>query len=256
MVKGLKMIAPRAMTRWLDASEKICLPDDEVHVWSAGLDVWGAAFCNCWDVLSPEEMRVAMEHRFLRSRREFVVTRALVREILGRYTGRAPADVCLDYTSSGKPLLSETESLHFSVSHSRDQALLAVAHSLVGIDVEYVETNVRPETISEAYLACPERAYLQALPSSARMMALYRSWTKKEAVLKALGAGLLYPPKYLNVLPGRKSHIVSTLGRNWLVRQVAAPVGYVAAVAVEQPDDRLRWRQWSVHAEPKRAGSS
>jgi hypothetical protein len=61
--------------------------------------------------------------------------------------------------------------------------------------------------------------------------------------------GLLYPPRHVNVLAdGRKSHVVSALGRNWLVREVAAPIGYAAAVAIEQPNCRLRWRQWRVHA--------
>jgi hypothetical protein len=61
--------------------------------------------------------------------------------------------------------------------------------------------------------------------------------------------GLLYPPRHVNVLAdGRKSHVVSALGRNWLVREIAAPIGYAAAVAIEQPNYRLRWRQWRVHA--------
>ena len=76
-----------------------------------------------------------------------------------------------------------------------------------------------------------------------------RAVSDPPAVLKALGVGLLYPPRRVNVLAdGRKPHVVSALGRNWLVREVAAPVGYAAAVAIEQPKCRLRWRQWNVQA--------
>ncbi len=244
-----KIIPQRALTQWHGAAEKICLPLDEVHIWSAGLRVGGAALCTCWDLLSPEEMRVALSHRFAKDRREFVVTRALLRQILAHYAGRATADLCFDSNSSGKPMLRGTQSLHFSVSHSRDLALLAIAHSQVGIDVEYIQARVLRQTWIEQYLARPERSHLQALPVKARAVALYRCWTQKEAVLKALGVGLPYPPHHVNVLAdGRKSHVVSALGRIWLVRQVAAPFGYAAAVAIEQPNCTIRRRRWRVHA--------
>src|SRR5260221_11192080 len=58
----LKIIPQRALTQWRGAAEKICLPLDEVHIWSAGLRVGCAALCTCWDLLSPEEMRVAFSH--------------------------------------------------------------------------------------------------------------------------------------------------------------------------------------------------
>jgi 4'-phosphopantetheinyl transferase len=249
MAMRLKIIPQRPLTQWHGAAEKICLPLDEVHIWSADLRVGGAALCTCWDWLSPEEMRVALNHRFAKDRREFVVTRALLRQILAHYAGRATADLCFDSNSSGKPMLRGTQSLHFSVSHSRDLALLAFAHSQVGIDVEYIQTRGLRQSVIDQYLARPERSHLQALPAKARAVALYRCWTQKEAVLKALGVGLLYPPRHVNVLAdGRKSHVVSALGRNWLVRQLAAAVGYAAAVAVEQPNCTMTWCRWRVHA--------
>jgi 4'-phosphopantetheinyl transferase len=245
----LKIISQSALTQWRGAAEHTCLPVDEVHIWWAGLRVRGAALCTHWDLLSPEEMRFALAHRFAKDRREFVVTRALLRQILAHYAGQSAADLCFDSNSSGKPLLRGTQSLHFSVSHSRDLALLAIAHNQVGVDAEYVQTRVLRQAVLEQCLSRPERVHLQALPRKARAVALYRCWTQKEAVLKAVGMGLLYPPRHLNVFAGgRKSQVVSVLGRNWLVRQVAAPVGYAAAVAIEQPNCRLRWRQWKVAA--------
>jgi len=241
----LKIIPQRALTQWHGAAEKICLPLDEVHIWSAGLRVGGAALCTCWDLLSAEEMRVALDHRFAKDRREFVVTRALLRQVLAHYAGRATADLCFDSNSSGKPMLRGAQSFYFSVSHSRDLALLAIAHSQVGIDVEYMQSRVLPQSVIERYLARPERSHLRALPAKSRAVALYRCWTQKEAVLKGLGVGLLYPPRRVNVLAdGRKPHVVSALGRNWLVRQLAAPVGYVATVAIEQPNCKIRRCQW------------
>jgi 4'-phosphopantetheinyl transferase len=245
----LKIIPERALTQGFGAAERIWLPVDEVHIWSVDLRLGGAAVCTCWDLLAPEERWVALGYRFAKDRREFVVTRALLRQILARYTGRATADLCFDFNSSGKPVLRGAQSLHFSVSHSRDLALLAIAQSQVGIDVEYSRTIAFRQGVIEQCLARPERSHLQALPPKARAAALHRCWTQKEAVLKALGAGLLYPPRHLNALAdGGRSHVLSALGRRWLVRQVDAPVGYAAAVAIEQPNCRVKWRQWRVRA--------
>ena len=95
----LKTTPQRARTQRRGAAEKICLPVDEAHIWSAGLRVGGPPLCACWDLLSPEEMRVALGRRFAKNRREFLVTRSLLRQILAHYTGRATADLCFDSNS-------------------------------------------------------------------------------------------------------------------------------------------------------------
>jgi 4'-phosphopantetheinyl transferase len=244
----LKTISSLARTQWWGAAQKVCLPADEVHIWSADLRIGSADLCACWDLLSPEEKRFALAHRFSTDSREFAVTRALLRQILAHYAGRAAAGLCFDSTSGGKPLLRGAEGLHFSVSHSRDVGVLAIARRPVGVDVEYVQSHVVGQTVIEQFLSGPEQLRLQAMPAGARAVALYRYWTKKEAVLKALGVGLIYPPRNVNVLATRGSRVVRALGCRWFVREIAAPVGYAAAAAIEESPCRLRWRYWKVHA--------
>jgi 4'-phosphopantetheinyl transferase len=244
----LKTIAQLPPTQGPGRAQKTCLPADEVHIWSAGLRAGRAVLCTCWDLLSAEEKRFALAHRFAKDRREFVVTRALLRNILAHYAGQAAAYVCFDSNSSGKPLLRGTEGLHFSVSHSHDLALFVIARRRVGIDVEYIRSSVVRKAVIDQCLSLPEQIRLQAMPAKVRALALYRCWTKKEAILKAVGVGLSYSPRHVNVLTRRRSHVVCALGRRWFVRQIAAPAGYAAAAAIEEPHRRLRWHQRKVQA--------
>ena len=83
--------------------EPLRLSPGEVHVWRVGLQIEGLALCACWDLLSPEETRVASSHRFVKEMREFVITRAVLRQMLARYTGQSAADLRFAFNPCGKP---------------------------------------------------------------------------------------------------------------------------------------------------------
>jgi len=70
-------------------------------------------------------------------------------------------------------------------------ALLAIAHSQVGIDVEYIQTRILASG-DRTVPRSPERSHLQALPAKARAVALYRCWTRRGPSQGPL-RGLLYP---------------------------------------------------------------
>jgi 4'-phosphopantetheinyl transferase len=232
---------------------EIDLPADELHVWWIRLHVETSALCACWDLLSPEEAVRASTYRSASDRREFLVTRAALRHVLAQYTGYEPAGLIFDFGSAGKPMLAGSQEIHFSVSHTSHLALLAVARNPIGVDVQQMQGGAFSNALLEQSLSSDEQHYVQALPPEARRRALYRCWVGKEAVLKALGTGLLYPPQAVTVLPaGRGLCMVTLLNRNWLIRLLSAPSGYAAGVAVEQTrigsNLRLREHEFPVSA--------
>lgn len=120
-----------------------------------------------------------------------LVGRAVVRKAIQNTTGQCPAtDVTL--TPAGKPHLPQND-LCFSISHSGAMVWVAFCYSApVGIDVE----NIRPlpDIMNMSTLLHPaEVAYLHDAPPESRLECFYRCWTRKEAVLKALGLGLSLP---------------------------------------------------------------
>jgi 4'-phosphopantetheinyl transferase len=228
-------------------TRKIPLPNEEVHVWSIDLRLGHAAMCSCWDLLSAEEVQDALRRRFAKDFQEFVVTRALLRKILAQYVDCSAPHLCFDSNSNGKPVLLGMPNLHFNLSHSRNYAVVAIAHRPVGIDLEFIKGNCMRQAVVEQLMSTSEWSQLLKLPAKARFTALFRCWTRKEAVLKAAGLGLLYPVRHLNVLAGSESNqLVSVMGRKWLLWEVAAPKLYAAAAAIEHPKGEFRCRQWKL----------
>jgi 4'-phosphopantetheinyl transferase len=120
----------------------------------------------------------------------------------------------------------------------------------VGVDVE----KIRPldaEVVAERFFSVPEREALREVPPPCRLDAFFTCWTRKEAYVKALGAGLGYPLDgfAVTVVPGAPARMWSTgpdqreIGR-WSVAALEAAPGYVAAVVVEGHGWRLSNAPW------------
>jgi 4'-phosphopantetheinyl transferase len=95
------------------------------------------------------------------------------------------------YAKHGKPSLGDGAP-RFNLSHSHAIAALAVtqAHE-IGVDVE----QLRPlkEDIAGRFFSTRENALLRALPQREQLGAFFRCWTRKEAIVKAIGEGLSHP---------------------------------------------------------------
>lgn len=91
----------------------------------------------------------------------------------------------LESTDDGKPVLTDG-SRHFNVSHSHDLAAIALAGVEVGIDVEAL--GGRRRRVLPGVLAETERERVLSAPDP--VLAFLRAWTRKEALLKAIGCGL------------------------------------------------------------------
>lgn len=58
---------------WHAAADDLRLPPGEAHIWWAGLKMEGPDLSACWDLLSPQETRVASSRHFVKDLREFVI---------------------------------------------------------------------------------------------------------------------------------------------------------------------------------------
>ncbi|WP_346008375.1 4'-phosphopantetheinyl transferase family protein [Janibacter terrae] len=114
--------------------------------------------------------------------------------------------------SHGRPWvrLADGSSPHVSLSRCGDHVLTAVAASPVGVDVESLEA-VAARWDPALVLHPDERA---DAPAERAAM-----WCRKEAVLKALGAGMRTPMSEIRCA-------------DWQLVDLEAPAGLVAAVAV------------------------
>jgi 4'-phosphopantetheinyl transferase len=184
-------------SNWLETSESsdvLDLPIHGVHVWAVPLEVEAAKLRLLETRLAPDERLRA--GRFLREepRRNFVASRAALRAILGRYLDIVSADVAIAYGSNGKPCLADPAAksgLKFNLAHSGGLGLVAVAQGCeIGVDVEMLRHVEHWQQTAARYFHPAETEAILAADPEQRNEPFLRCWTRKEAILKALGSGL------------------------------------------------------------------
>lgn len=178
--------------------------------------------------------------RFLNPRNgaRFASGRAELRRILAAKLGKDPSALRFQYDAYGKPELAEPGLLHFNLSHTQDQAVLALSQThAVGVDIETV--GKFEETVARLLLTDLEFATLSGLPEGQRRILFYRYWTCKEAIVKAVGCGLSVFPRSVGVAfdddgEAYVKSIDASFGpeRSWRLYQLDHVPGCVGALAV------------------------
>ncbi|MGH6949611.1 MAG: 4'-phosphopantetheinyl transferase family protein [Vitreimonas sp.] len=208
----------------------------EVVVWSWSLDDRRLQADGAEAVLSKTEWARARRFVDARHRQRFVASRIGLRGILGAHTGHEPSPLAFAENEFGKPHLVGFPSLNFSLSHSDDQAVLAIREgAAIGIDIERVRALEHDE-IAARYFCASEAAWIDARPSEEeRRTAFFQTWTLKEAVVKALGMGMSMPLSEFEVSAGDTPPrlVVPAPGASldWQLRLLTAPTGYLCALA-------------------------
>ena len=233
---------------WETPSNWPRLSDDEIHVWCVELDAAGevAALAAC---LSADERERA--HGLLTGthQRRFVVARAMLRRLLGLYLSQASGAVAFSRGAHGKPFLQEG-GLQFNVSHTRELALYAIAHTReVGVDVEWMRPQVAHEQIAARFFSLEEQEALGRVPAEARRAAFYNIWTRKEAYVKARGDGLAAGLGTFAVSLGAEATLLrSDEGRDeverWKLVALEPADGYAAALCGAGVDWQMRCLRW------------
>jgi 4'-phosphopantetheinyl transferase len=227
---------------WPEPNDWVVLAADDVHVWTVPLNAPGAWLAALTARLTDEERLRA--DRFMREdvRRRFIVARAGLRTVLGRYLAMPPEEVPIAVGSHGKPQfgnLAEANDLQFNLSHSGELALMAVTRGCdVGVDVEQVRPIEHWQEIAARYFHAAEVAAIGAAAEPERVVSFLRCWTQKEAVLKSLGVGLGHSLHSFAVGVNddvgqwvELKALAASMSRRYWLQSMAPTAGYVAAIA-------------------------
>ncbi|MNE30042.1 4'-phosphopantetheinyl transferase sfp [compost metagenome] len=170
---------------------------DQVHVWMAACDTVEPQWVQRYrtQLLSEQERAMEMNFHFPRDRLQYVVTRALVRCVLSRYSDVAPSDWCFGKTDHGQPTIvgpqGAGEGMTFNISHSGSLVVLGVTRQArLGVDTEALARGDDFIAIGRRSFSPLEVAELDALPPTRRRHGYIAHWTLKEAYVKARGVGL------------------------------------------------------------------
>jgi 4'-phosphopantetheinyl transferase len=193
-------------------------------------------------LLSEAERLRAERFRAPRDRSSYVAGRAALRRELADELGIAAHRVPITPGRHGRPELPGelAGALDFNVSHSATAVAVAVARGRrIGIDVEsvYIERDI--ELLIQEVMGATERDHLARLSGTDHLMAFYECWTRKEAIVKAMGVGLGYPVRELDfpAVPANGRVTVrahderDARSESWMVRTVHLSEEFVLSLA-------------------------
>jgi 4'-phosphopantetheinyl transferase len=220
------------------------LPAGEVHVWEAPLTLGDVELKRLEENLPEDERIYADEFRFPVARRQYLISRGRLRELLSRYLGQAARDIRLVTEGEGKPVIEGNRPVEFNLSHSGDLVLYAVAAEIpVGVDVEKLRPMPRALELAQRFLSPEERDELEAATPEQLSPQFFSMWVRREAYAKARGTSVW------RVLERHYHHTSAEVARQmnpsdqmtsgYSVKLVPDLDGYVGAVAAPGNDWRV-----------------
>lgn len=230
-------------TLWQTAPRQITLNDADVHIWHVSLNQPEATRRKLWQVLSAEEQQKVSRFMFASDGHKYLIARAVLRTILGRYVEMSPEMLQFGYSKYGKPYLQNerlAQTIHFNVSHSGDLALYGITRNRrIGVDVEQMRpVGDEAEFVQRIFSPVEQQAYGRVRPSQKRE-AFFNGWTRKEAFIKAIGMGLSFPLTAFDVslVPGFPAQLLEVRGsvgaHEWTMNALKLGAEYKAAYVVE-----------------------
>lgn len=213
-----------------------------VDILGVRLDAPAETSAELWQLLSRDERERAEKFRYAKDRQHYVIARATLRKLLAERLRIVPEAVEFVETEYGKPKLASVHGAadaEFNLSHSGSLALYAFASGrAVGVDVELIREVPDADDLAERFFSPAEIASLKALPHEERSLAFLACWTRKEALIKALGLGLSCPLNAFDVTidpnaPAAITRLDVHIDRvqNWAMLAFTPDPRYIAAVA-------------------------
>lgn len=180
----------------------------EVHVWfcQPPLIEDRSKLSEYKSLLSEQETERYHRFHFDKDRHSYLVSHALLRQSLSRYSDVHASQWQFLNNEHGKPQLSSSSVLpgvYFNLTHTSGlSACVVTLKKLCGIDAEYIHRKNNLKSVAQRMFADEELAQLK---DDTIKQQFYRLWTLREAYVKALGIGLAGSSKQFYFDIGREN---------------------------------------------------
>ena len=173
----------------------------EIHIWSTTIDErYGKLLAQSF--LSVNEKRNAARFAFDIDTYLFSIRHNLLRIILGDYLNCHPAKIKFNSNHYQKPHIAHPNTLiQFNISASSNRFVAVFCqHHTIGVDIELIRPiDDIPQMITD-YLTDEESDWLNSQPENLKTHSFFQLWSRKEALVKAIGKGLNIDLRKINVL--------------------------------------------------------
>jgi 4'-phosphopantetheinyl transferase len=216
-----------------------------LQVWRVYLPPAVKHFVKNLALLDVSEKRRADSFHFERDRQRFVASHAALRLILGQVLSVQPQDIAYALQPGGKPQLSgflSGSQIQFNLSHSGQWALIAVSTEdsqiSLGVDLEAFDLGSKPPVDVIPSFSPGEQHALKDLEGQELTIAFYRCWTRKEALVKALGTGIGDGLALFTVSVGEAAKLIDSQHpalepAQWVMTSLDHAGAYAGALAVK-----------------------
>ncbi|QEM09910.1 4'-phosphopantetheinyl transferase family protein [Mucilaginibacter rubeus] len=139
-------------------------------------------------LLLPDEITRAGRYYQEKDRQRFIVSRAALRIILGKYLVQKPEDIRFEIGPNKKPFVKTTGiTINYNISHSDEWVTIAISQTKVGIDTEKIDQSFAFKEILADNFSSDEIRFINQTESIEKFVLL---WTRKEATTKLTSQGL------------------------------------------------------------------
>ncbi len=217
-----------------------------VDIWEGLVSVDDASYQRHWSVLDATEQAHAHKMTSVVRCKEYVQIHALLRYQLATILHVAPERIVINKTQSGKPYLVDYPELVFNISHTKELFLIAIStHCQLGIDIEYCKPRHNFEGLVYKCFSSIEREYWFQLSESERLTAFYKFWTRKEALVKATGHGIVLGLDQCIINPNNINQFISiptSCGSvdNWFINAIELSQKYCAALVTDRKSNEIK----------------
>jgi 4'-phosphopantetheinyl transferase len=127
-----------------------------------------------------------------------IICYTFLRMILSRKLNKNPQDIIYIKDINGKPWVKD-DPVFFNISHTRDSfAIVISGHFNAGVDLEKVNRAMDIESIIKRVFSKKEIEFILKSSDITRDR-FFLLWTRKEALLKAIGTGIISQLSHLEV---------------------------------------------------------
>ncbi|RUO97984.1 phosphopantetheinyl transferase [Hyphomicrobium sp.] len=188
--------------------------------------------------LSEEDERRAVTISDEHQRQNWRASRIALRVVLERVGGQSLRRVPIRAEEGGRPVLAEGGP-QFSISHTEGFALIAVADSVVGVDLEAVTRKLKMSADRRQRIVSAAARFHDAPRLSASIDAdVLTAWVRLEAVAKARGSGIGRLLTEHGVVGGSPSPVPVFSNAEFDLRSLDVGPAHVAAIAARELPER------------------
>ncbi|MEM8858375.1 MAG: 4'-phosphopantetheinyl transferase superfamily protein [Chloroflexota bacterium] len=236
------------MPNWRNSELAGSLDGNSFHLWRINLNPAGYTdLVSRSDFFASDELERAKRFRFDKHRRQYLVGRKALRQILGFYLALEPQKVKFVYGEFGKPLV-EQAGVSFNLSNSHEMALIGVSpFESIGVDLEYKDRHIwDADALAKTVFTDLEQEELSQYPKANRLIPFLSGWTRKEAYLKGIGKGLAMPLKDFSVSLDNDEPNPLISAPDWRLMSFWVSDAYLAAAAYPKGEDspEFKWFDW------------